>query len=462
MKWRFMAAIMGVTLVVLLVQNIPLASYLQQVEHDRIITALERDAFILAGRSEENLETSSPEDDQQLREAALAYRDSGGARVVIVDKDGSVVLTSDDDPSLVGTSYANRPEIATALTGEIATGHRFSESLNQEMLFVTVPVLSGDKILGVVRLTYPDQAVTIAVDNQLKLISTLALAGLAIAALVGWLVASTITKRIRRLQETTEQFASGNLSSRADENHGAGELRALAKSFNEMAAQLEELIAQQRTFAADASHQLRTPLTALRLRLERAHDMIEEDPAGAAERLAAAEVETDRLSNIIEGLLLLSRSEASGAVRQPENLAAIARDRVAHWQPLANEAHVKLRFEGPVDLFVMAIPNALEQIIDNYIDNALTVSPEGSKITIRVISAGSRATLHVLDQGPGLSAEDCQRAFDRFWRAQSDSHGSGLGLAIVAQLARASGGTAKLTPRSPEGLDASVTLSLVT
>ncbi len=460
MKWRFITAIMGVTLLVLLVQNIPLGNYLEKVEHDRIMTALERDAFILAGRGEESLETQTPTDDSSLIEAAQAYRDAGGARVVIVDHNGIAVVTSDDDESALGTSYANRPEIASALTGEITSGHRFSDTLNQELLYVTVPVLSGDKILGAVRLTYPDSAVAAAVDGQLRLISTVAIAGLAVAGLVGWFVANSVTRRLRRLQETTIAFAHGDLTQRADASRGASELRALSTSFNEMAERLQGLISQQRTFAADASHQLRTPLTALRLRLERAHDLIEEDPQGAAERLAAAEVETDRLSNIIEGLLLLSRSEATATVLESQNLAAITRDRVAHWQPLAQEAKVKLRFEGPINLVVTAVPSALEQIIDNFIDNALTVSPSGSKIIIRLVSAGSKATVHVLDEGPGLSEEECVRAFDRFWRAGSDSQGSGLGLAIVAQLSRASGGSAKLSPRTPRGLDASATFTI--
>jgi signal transduction histidine kinase len=251
------------------------------------------------------------------------------------------------------------------------------------------------------------------------------------------------------------------LDVRADERAGAGELRSLAHSFNDMADRLKVLITQQRTFAADASHQLRTPLTALRLRLERAHDLLESDPAGAAERLAAAEAEADRLSNLIEGLLLLSRTEASDAPQTQIDAAAIARDRVAQWQPLADENGIRIRFEGPVSAPALAVESAVEQIIDNYIDNALMVSPAESKLVVRVVTAGPITSVHVLDEGPGLSAEDCARAFDRFWRATSDQNGSGLGLAIVAQLARASGGSAQLAPRASGGLDASLTLNSV-
>ncbi len=457
MKWRFITALMSVTLLVLLVQDIPLGFYLQQVEHERIITSLERDAFVLAGRSEQALETATVDDDADLIAAVKKYRDAGGSRVVVVNAEGTAVVISDDDQADLGTSYLNRPEIAQALTGQISSGHRFSSTLNQELLYVTVPILSGTDVLGAVRLTYPDYVVANKVNDQLRLLSIVALMALILAAIVGYIVSGSITRRIRLLQEATESLAAGNLRARADETRGTSELKSLAESFNDMAERLELLINQQRTFAADASHQLRTPLTALRLRLERAHDLLESDPAGAAERLSAAETEADRLSNLIEGLLLLSRTEAADVQRETVDLAAVTRSRVEQWQALALESGVKLRFEGPVNAEVIAVPNAVEQIVDNYIDNALSVSPPKSRIIVRVITAGSRSSVHVLDQGPGLSIEECSRAFDRFWRANSDRHGSGLGLAIVAQLARASGGKAQLAPRPEGGLDASAT-----
>lgn len=457
MKWRFITALMSVTLLVLLVQDIPLGFYLQQVEHERIITSLERDAFVLAGRSEQALETATVDDDAELIAAVKKYRDAGGSRVVVVNAEGTAVVISDDDQADLGTSYLNRPEIAQALTGQISSGHRFSSTLNQELLYVTVPILSGTDVLGAVRLTYPDYVVANKVNDQLRLLSVVALMALILAAIVGFIVSGSITRRIRLLQEATESLAAGNLRARADETRGTSELKSLAESFNDMAERLELLINQQRTFAADASHQLRTPLTALRLRLERAHDLLESDPAGAAERLSAAEAEADRLSNLIEGLLLLSRTEAADVQREKVDLAAVTRSRVEQWQALALESGVKLRFEGPVNAEVIAVPNAVEQIVDNYIDNALSVSPAKSRIIVRVMTAGSRSSVHVLDQGPGLSIEECSRAFDRFWRANSDRHGSGLGLAIVAQLARASGGKAQLAPRPEGGLDASAT-----
>lgn len=455
MKWRLMTALMSVTLLVLLVQDIPLGFYLNQVEHDRIITALERDSAVLASRSSESLTTPSVSDDAKLAELATKYRDAGGARVIITNTNGTVVATSDIQQASVGDSFSSRQEIQNALNGQISSGHRFSTTLNQELLYVAVPVIAGDSVVGAVRLTYPNQAVSDAVNGQLWILSLVILIAIAFAGLVGYIVSISVTRRISRLTEATQTLAEGDLTIRADDSAGAPELRALAHSFNDMAARLESLITQQRTFAADASHQLRTPLTALRLRLERAHDLLDADPAGAADRLAAAEAEADRLGNLIEGLLLLSRTEARNAPLIPVDLAVVARERVEHWKALAAENGVTLHYTGPATAPVFAVDSACDQIIDNYVDNALVVSPNPGNIVIRVDVDADHSSVHVLDEGPGLSERDCERAFDRFWRGKSDKEGSGLGLAIVAQLAQASRGHVALRPRTEGGLDAS-------
>ena len=455
MKWRFMAAIMAVILLVLLVHDIPLASYLQTSEHARLITSLEKDAFVLAGRSQEALGQPSTQVIDNLSRIAQTYRKAGGARVVVVDSDGTAIVTSDDDQASVGSDYATRPEIATALTGQIATGERYSPSLAEHLVYVTVPVLHGDHIIGAVRLTFPSQTVIDQVNGQVQILVIVAIITVLVAGIVGFILSVSVTRRLKLLQRATVFLAEGDLSARADER-GAPEIKSLSRSFNLMADRLDGLVAQQRTFAADASHQLRTPLTALRLKLERARDMVGTDPAGAEMRIAAAEAEADRLGNIIEGLLMLSRTEAKSAPIESFDVSAIARSRIDHWQPLAAESAITLRFEGPVSATALAVPTAVEQIVDNFIDNALSIVPAKSTLTVRVAKSATQVELHVLDQGPGMSVEDCTRAFDRFWRASSDNGGSGLGLAIVAQLARASGASASLTPRPEGGIDACV------
>jgi signal transduction histidine kinase len=342
----------------------------------------------------------------------------------------------------------------TALAGETSSGERYSTTLSQQLLYVTVPIISGPEIHGAVRLTYPAQVVADAVDAKVRVLWLVALTTVVLAGIVAWIFSSGVTRRLRILREATERLADGRLDWHADEKSGAPELRSLSKSFNTMAARLHALIDQQRSFAADASHQLRTPLTALRLRLERARELLETDPPAAAERLAAAETEVDRLASIIEGLLMLSRTESSSAPVRPVDIAAVARERVEHWQALAQESGVGIRFEGPGSATASAVDGAAEQIIDNYVDNALIVSKPGDELVIRVREEPGAVAVHVLDQGPGMSEEELARAFDRFWRAGSTTGGSGLGLAIVSQLALASGATVALESRAAGGLDA--------
>lgn len=156
MKWRLIGAFVTVTLLMLLVQDVPLSNYLRTVERDRIITLLERDAFVLAGHSEEALESITAADDTTLVSLASTYRESGGARVVIVDRVGVAVATSDDDESSIGSDYWSRPEITGALDGEIRSGSRYPNTLQVQLLYVTVPVFSGERVLGAVPLTFPE------------------------------------------------------------------------------------------------------------------------------------------------------------------------------------------------------------------------------------------------------------------------------------------------------------------
>ncbi|MDQ1596537.1 MAG: hypothetical protein QOH40_3093 [Arthrobacter pascens] len=457
MRWRLISAFMVITLLVVLVQDIPLGNYLVRVERDRLTTSLERDAFLLGGRARQLLESGTGTS-AGVPDAVRAYGQASGARVVIVNTAGTAVATSDDDQSATGSSYLSRPEIAEALTGQINAGQRYSETLGLDLLYVTVPVLSGEKITGAVRLTYPASEVTDRVSGQLTVLWTVAGTTVLLAGLLAYLMAGAVTRRIKRLQKATEILAEGDLSARTEDEEGAPELRALARSFNRMADRLEHLVRQQKGFASDASHQLRTPLTGLRLRLENAVESIGSDPEKARVMVADSLEETYRLQRIIDGLLLLSRADSRDVALVRVDLGEVAASRVEQWEALAEETGVRIALDALPGTHITAMPGAAEQIIDNLIDNALAVAPSESLLRLEVARPDNdgRVELHVIDEGPGLSADDCQRAFNRFWRGQGSSDGSGLGLAIVRQLAEASGAAASLTPRDVGGLDACV------
>ena len=454
MKWRLVAALLSLTFVVLLSHDLPLINYLQTVEKERVTTVLERDSFIIAGRAEPATQDGSDESIKYIEKAIAEYSEQSGSRVIVTDDQGIAIVVS-NDADTVGNSYLDRPEIVKALSGEVSSGRKFSTLLNQEIIFVSVPILSGDKTLGSVTLTFPATVVDDAVDDRLRGIWAVAAITLVISALVALLLALGVTRHLTRLRNVTEEFAKGNYKVRAEIDGGAPEIRSLSRSFNAMADQLDRLISQQKAFAGDASHQLRTPLTALQRRLERATEMLETDPAGAAERIEAAMVETDRLQRLVEGLLVLSRSENADKIeRDICDAAQIARERIQNWEALASEQNISLQMNVPEHAMIAAIPGALEQVIDNYIDNALDVVPANSTITVQISKDTLFTKVSIIDEGPGIAEADIAKAFNRFWRARSDTHGSGLGLAIVDRLATASGGRAELVNLSPHGLSA--------
>lgn len=454
MKWRILAVFIGLVTLVLLVEDIPIANYLKTVERDRILKTLQRDAFILAGKSEEEVESGVDAKISFLETLATDYRNNGGARVVITDINGIALAISDDDQSADGSNYLTRPEIAKALTGVIATGIRFSTTLDQELLFVAVPIFNGNSVIGSVRLTYPAKFINTEVNKRVQGLIIVALVTLLMATFLALLLSRSVTKYLDRLKKDTEKFANGELTVRANDKEGAPEIRSLAASFNLMAERISRLIEKQKGFAADASHQLRTPLTALRLRLEQASDLVETDSKLAKERLEIATVELQRLQQVVEGLLVLSKSEKSNAKLVKIDAVKISKERIESWTALAEESSVSFDIEAPNVAFIEALEGAFEQILDNYIDNAIEVAPTETKILVKIISANDLVELHVIDSGPGMSEEDRLKAFNRFWRGRSDSNGTGLGLAIVQELINASGGNCELLPNPTGGTNA--------
>jgi signal transduction histidine kinase len=232
-------------------------------------------------------------------------------------------------------------------------------------------------------------------------------------------------------------------------------LRELSNTMSDMAVRLDAMLVEQREFVADASHQLRTPLTAMRLRLENLQARL---PEADAIEVEAAIDETSRLARLVGDLLQLARADgASGQV--VVDIAAVADDRVDTWGAVAELQDVRLEVVGAATSVVaLAAPGALEQILDNTLDNAMTVTPPGGVVTVVVEPGVTSHRVSVVDHGPGLSDDDKVRALRRFWRGTSTAPGTGLGLAIAQALAGASGGSLALLDTPGGGLTVQLVL----
>ena len=455
MRRLLLASFLGIVLVALAISSVPFAFFIQTVERERLLTTLERDAFVIAGKAEEALESLSPSDLRPVRDLAQDYRDAGGARVVVTDEQGIVIVTNDPEENRAGVSYLSRPEFAEATAGQISTGERYSETLGLTLVYVAVPVFSGQNIVGAVRLTFDKAVIDAEVSRQLTGILIVALTTLALGGALALILSRTLARGIRELEHASEAFAGGDFSARAREDVGPSDIRALAGGFNAMAEKVSALVETQRRFASDTSHQLRTPLTALMLRIEGLRESVK-PTAKVTERFDALEQEIARLNRLIDGLLALGRAGAEKTPVISVDASTLARERVESWRSLAEESGVTVDSHIEDNVTITAAETALEHILDVYIDNALAVSPAGSTITVLLTREGSAVTLLVQDEGPGVSDEVARRAFDRFWRGGSSYEGSGLGLAIVKELADASGASVALESRENGGAQARV------
>jgi signal transduction histidine kinase len=455
---RLLLGFLALTVLVLAVLEIPLGITYARNERQDLTLKVERDAVTLATLAEDALEPGGAGRRGALERLAGEYASETGGRVVVVDRRGRAVV--DTSPEFgEGRNFSTRPEVARALAGEVATGVRASETLGLSLLYVAVPTVSAGTVLGAVRISYPTSEVDDRVRRYWLILLAIAGVVVAAAALAGLLLARWITSPLRAVERAAAAVGRGELDSRAPAA-GPPEVRDLALVFNDTAAKLQTLLHSQEQFVADASHQLRTPLTALRLRLEN----LEADAGpGGRESLVGALTEVERLSGLVEGLLELARSDVSGAGAVPEavDLAEIVATRAEAWSALAAERGVRLETGSGGDAVARAAPARVEQVLDNLLSNALEVSPSGAAIRLATGRDGSRVELHVVDEGPGLTPEQRERAFDRFWRGGSSEGGSGLGLAIVARLVAADGGDVELRAAVPHGIDAVVRLPAV-
>jgi signal transduction histidine kinase len=450
---RILLGYLALTVVVLAVLEVPLAVTQARTAEADLTAKVERDAVALGSLAQGLVRAQARRQLGRIREVADEYAARTGGRAIVVNSRGrSLVDTSQEFAE--GRNFATRPEIRAALAGRVATGIRSSETLGTRLLYVAVPVASGGTVDGAVRITYPTSELDERVRNYR--LSLLAIAGvvLGLAALIGVLLARSVIGPLRRVEQAAGEVGRGDLSARAPEV-GPPEVRELARAFNETAAKLEALLHSQEQFVADASHELRTPLTALRLRLENLEQAL---PRDGRENLEAALDEADRLNGMVEDLLALARADVTDAQAEPVDLAELVRSRAEAWEAYAAERGIDLVAEPDGRPVARAGRGRVEQVLDNLLSNALEASPSGTTVRLQTGQTREAVALHVVDEGPGMTRIERERAFDRFWRGRRGSSGSGLGLAIVKRLVEADDGAVELREAAGGGVDAVVRL----
>ncbi|QIY74477.1 sensor histidine kinase [Streptomyces sp. RLB1-33] len=284
-------------------------------------------------------------------------------------------------------------------------------------------------------------------------LALIGVSGLGAAVLMSVLLARWVGRPLRVLDQAAQRLGEGALDARAPVEAGPQEVRRLAATFNTMAGRTEALVHGHRAVVADVSHQLRTPLAALRLRL----DLLAADAEGdTAAELADAQGEIARLSRLVDGLLAVARAEHAVPRPVPVGVDRLVAERVAAWEPVAHAGPVRLTADCCPGLTAFLGEGDLEQVLDNLIANALDAVQEGGQVRITGKRQGGAVQLRVVDNGPGMVQAARESAFRRF--GNPEASGTGLGLAIVHRLVTANGGTAELLDSPGGGLTVALSL----
>src|SRR4051794_8435826 len=437
---RLLLALAYVLLLAIVALEVPLGLSVRHRVNDEVRSRARAQADVLASTTDDLL---APTDRDQLRRLRAALARSVPGRVDVVDRSGRVLADS-SSTATNGASYARRPEISAALRGASVQPTRHSASLDADLLATAVPLRgAGGATVGAVRITQSLAAVHRAMRRTIAGLLAIGLLVLAIGLGAGVVLARSIARPVRRLDAAARRIAQGDLSART-EVEGSTEQRSLARTFNEMASRVDRLLTAQRDFVADASHQLRTPLTGLRLRLESARAEAAEPQARADIDAAVAEV--DRLAQIVEELLVLSRAGENDLPGEEVALPDAVARAAERWAPAAGRRDQSVQAEANGGVSVWVARTDLDRIVDVLLENALAYAPAGSRVVIR----SSGRSIEVLDEGHGVSPEEQELVFERFHRGRAGRagpSGTGLGLAIARGLAQTWGAAVTIGDR---------------
>lgn len=449
LRLRLLGAFAYCFLLILVALEVPLALNLARRVDAEVRNDAGGQAHIVAAQA-----SGSMNDRPELRNIARRAASALGARVIIVNETG--LLRADSTGGSV-RSFASRPEVSTALAGNTSQGKRHSDTLGEDLLFTAVPVTSRGQTVGAVRVTQSVAAVSDQVRRSVLALVAIGGAALLLGLVLAWFLADSLSRPLRKLARAARRVEEGDLEARAEVT-GPSEQREVALAFNDMTERLSVVLAAQREFVANASHQLRTPLTGLRLRLESATAKAESPEL--ERELAAAEQEVERLARLLNTLLMLAREGQTPVAGRLVSIGLASKHAHERWEARAEQGGQRLKLATGEDVVVHASEEDLAIVLDNLIENALHYSPQDAAVTIEFGRDGDEAYLAVLDEGPGLAEGEEGALFERFARgsASAGASGTGLGLAIVQTLAQRWGGRASIGNRPERGARAEIRL----
>ena len=473
-RWKIVSAY----LLIILVAFSAVAVSLIQLVGEHLFTQRIRDdqrvAEILAEQIGESLVSL---DMDHLNEIACGTADENAGRVLVVDPYGVVQL--DTQSQLSGTRFENR-EVYNVLTGTSVSDYGFYDVgtsgnfwlASALSFYENVSSMSG---LYAHAIVYEGEAVGVAVyvstvqeiyENlhsiQIRILLWLVIVA-ALVLIISLFVMRTFTRPIGDLSEGIERMTGGDLSARVNVR-GKNEFAELAQAFNSMSEKIEALDKTRSQFVSNASHELKTPLSTMKILIESLLYQDPMDPGLAKEFLTDVNKEIDRLNRIVSDLLTLVNIDSGGMKLNiaEMSLNSLLEEQVKRLLPLARENGIEINLEMKDDISTLGDSAKLEQVIYNVIDNAIKYTPRGGEVETSLVRSGRKAVIRISDTGIGIPADDLPHIFDRFYRVDKArsraTGGTGLGLSIVKQIVQNHGGN--ISASSAEGKGTTFTIEL--
>jgi signal transduction histidine kinase len=409
MRRRLIISIAGVAAIAVVLLAVPLGIVLEHSYRDEDLVRLQRDTIAATRQIDVSAQPGDPVELPATASAVTVY-DRAGRRVA-----------------------GHGPVIAPALVDIVFRTGRPSDSSGHDRLTVAVPLLTGERLTGVVLAERSDQAADRDALGAWFVLAAAALAIIAAATGAAVLLARRLANPMERLAVTAQRLGDGDFATRAT-LAGIDELDAVGSALNSTAARLDQMVTRERAFTTDASHQLRTPLQALRIELEAA-----ELRGDAAPEIHAALTQVDRLQTTIETLLNVARDAPRS--RSSIRMAEVLEDVTTRWHgPLAAQGRPLRTVVEPADITVRASKHVVAEILDVLIDNAREHGRGAITISIRCL--GTFASIDVSDEGAGfvIAPEEALK------RRSAGAAGHGIGLALAQSLAQAEAGRIVITP----------------
>ncbi len=359
-------------------------------------------------------------------------------RITIIAKDGTVLADSQQDPVTMD-NHRERPELQQAYETGLGVTTRFSHTLSKNMRYMAIPVDDAHYEYGFIRVALPLSRIDQHSDHLRNIVVVAASLTAIIALLLGFWIAHNFADPLRRMTYMAQLLSEGDYKQQLaiDRKDEMGELARTLNLLAQTAAQRE---AVRRDFIANASHELKTPVTAIQGITE---TLLENDSMDGETRqrfLKKVNDQSIRLSQLVSDLLTLSRLESKASESfENINLNKIIADSCSALQPFAKEKTLSLEMQYPeTKVVIYGDEKALSQLLVNLVDNAIKYAPEGGHVTVLLKTNDDQAIIEVEDNGVGIDHAEQQRIFERFYRvdkARSKTLGStGLGLSIVKHI----------------------------